>query len=290
MKVISLLSALLCLAFSLNKPAYQLFTKNGGSATYEQIVKEATEADIILFGELHNNPICHWLELQFIKDLYGKKKDKLVLGAEMFEADNQIIIDEFLQKRISAKQLETEAKVWDNYATDYKPLVEFAVIHQVPFIATNIPRRYANMVAKSDLAALDSLSAEAKEWIAPLPIEVNLNLPGYKKMTGTMEGNMAHGHGMNMNNIAKAQAVKDATMAHFILKNWQPGKTFLHINGSYHSENFEGIVWYLQQQNPALKILTIASVEQDNVSKLNEKFKHIASYILAVPSDMTKTY
>ncbi len=292
MKVLLVVLVLLCCGFLLNKPAYQLFKQSGKPAGYEQLLQDATEADIVLFGELHNNPICHWLELQLLKDIYNRKKDKIVLGAEMFEADNQLILDEYAQGRISARQFEAEARTWDNYVTDYKPLVEFSMAHQVPFVATNIPRRYAGMVAKSDLAALDSLSAEAKQWIAPLPIQVDLSLPGYKKMTEPMEGNMVHGHGMNMNisNMAKAQAVKDATMAHFISSNWQSGKTFLHINGSYHSENFEGIVWYLQKQNPSLKILTIASVEQENMNKLNEKSKDIATYILAIPSDMTKTY
>ncbi len=101
---------------------------------------------------------------------------------------------------------------------------------------------------------------------------------------------MAHGHGMNMSNMAKAQAVKDATMAHFILANWQLGNTLLHLNGSYHSDNFEGIMWYLQKQNPSLKILTISSVEQEDISKLQETSKNLANYILAIPTDMTKTY
>jgi len=125
----------------------------------------------------------------------------------------------------------------------------------------------------------------------PLDISSNLTLPGYKKMMGSgTEGSMAHGTGMNMSNLAKAQAIKDATMAHFILANWQPGKTFLHINGSYHSDNFEGIVWYLQKQNPQLKIITVSSVEQPGVSKLEEMSRGIATYILAIPSDMTKTH
>ena len=34
--------------------------------------------------------------------------------------------------------------------------------------------------------------------------------------------------------IVKAQAVKDATLAHFILQNYSDGDKFLHINGSYH--------------------------------------------------------
>jgi uncharacterized iron-regulated protein len=226
-----------------------------------------------------------------LKDIHSKKKDRLVLGAEMFEADDQIVLTEYLQRKITGRHLETEAKLWNNYATDYKPLVEFTLNNNLPFVATNIPRRYAGMVAKSDVAALDSLAPEVKKWIAPLPIEIDLSLPGYKKMMSSgAEGGMAHGHGMNMSNLAKAQAVKDATMAHFILANWQPGKTFLHINGSYHSDNFEGIVWYLQKQNPQLRILTISSIEQPEVSKLQEKSRGLATYILAIPADMTKTY
>jgi uncharacterized iron-regulated protein len=286
-----LLVLFLFCAFISDKRAYQLFNQKGKIIEYEQLVTDALDADIVLFGELHNNPICHWLELQLLKDFYSRKKDKLVLGAEMFEADDQVVLNEYLQRKITGRQLETEIKLWNNYATDYKPLVEFALTNNIPFIATNIPRRYASMVAKSDLVALDSLAPEMKAWMAPLPIEVDLNLPGYKKMTGSgAEGGMAHGHGMNMRNLAKAQAVKDATMAHFILTNWQPGKIFLHINGSYHSDNFEGIAWYLLRQNPQLKILTIASVEQPEVSKLQEKYRGLGTYILAVPADMNKTY
>ena len=66
---------------------------------------------------------------------------------------------------------------------------------------------------------------------------------------------MSSGPAMHGNqNLPKAQAIKDATMAHFILENWEKGKTFIHYNGSYHSDNFEGIVWYLKQENPNLYI------------------------------------
>ncbi len=289
MKILSLVALLLFLNFTFEKPAYKLFTQNGKETTYEQLIKDASQADIVLFGEVHNNPISHWLELQVTKDLYNVKKENLVLGAEMFEADNQTILNEYVQGKIADRHFEAEAKLWNNYATDYKPLVDFALAQKLPFIATNIPRRYASMVARSDLAALDSLSAEAKKWMAPLPIQVDLNLPGYKKMT-EMGGNMGHGTGMNATNMAKAQAVKDATMAHFILQQWQQGKIFMHFNGSYHSDRFEGIVWYLKQQNLKLKIVTISSVEQQDMSKLTDATTGLANYIIAIPSDMTKTY
>ena len=91
-------------------------------------------------------------------------------------------------------------------------------------------------------------------------------------------------------NIPKAQAIKDATMAHFILENLDAGETFIHYNGSYHSDDFEGIVWWIKQQRPEMKIVTITTVEQDAISKLADDTGKIADFILAVPSDMTKTY
>ena len=91
-------------------------------------------------------------------------------------------------------------------------------------------------------------------------------------------------------NLPKAQAIKDATMAHFILKYYQPGSLFIHFNGSYHSENHEGIVWYLQKAKPALKISTIQVVSQKDVTKLLAENKGKADYIICVDEDMTNTY
>jgi hypothetical protein len=87
-----------------------------------------------------------------------------------------------------------------------------------------------------------------------------------------------------------AQASKDATMAYFILKHYTPGKTFIHYNGSYHSNNYEGIVWYLKQANPKLKILTIGTTEQSQLSTLEAETKGLADFILVTPEGMTKTY
>lgn len=276
-------------AFKADKPAYLLYDSHFKPVKYERMINELSEADIVFFGEQHNNPICHWLELQVTKDLYTNKKEKLILGAEMFETDNQTVISEYLDGIITAKQLETEAKVWQNYQTDYKPLVDFAQKNHLNFIATNIPRRYASIVSKGGLEALAKLSEEAKKNIAPLPIDVDLTLPGYAEMM-KMGGMHSAGSTISAENITKAQAIKDATMASFILKNWVSGKTFLHYNGSYHSNNFEGIVWYLKKQNPALKIVTINSVEADDITQPNTKDKGSASFIVAIPSDMTKSY
>ncbi len=276
-------------AWHSDRPAYRLYDAQLKTVSYEQMLDQMAQADVVLFGEQHDNPICHWLELQVTKDLYNRKKERLVLGAEMFEADNQTVLSEYTTGIITAKQLETEAKIWQNFKTDYKPLLDFAQRMRMPFVATNIPRRYASLVAKSGLEALGQLSAEAQKNIAPLPISVDLTLPSYAEMMN-MGGMHGSSGSMSAENITKAQAVKDATMAHFIYKNWETGKLFLHYNGSYHSKNYEGIVWYLKKQNPKLKIVTVHSIEAEDITQPTSKEKGSADFVLAIPADMTKTY
>jgi uncharacterized iron-regulated protein len=267
--------------FAQDKPAYILYNSKGKKVSFGKMVNKIIDSDIIMFGELHNNAIGHWLQLELIKD--AKEKRALVLGAEMFEQDNQEALDLYLRGDIKQKGLDSMARLWKNYPTDYAPLVNFAKENKIVFAADNIPRRYASLVAKGGFAALDTLSSKEKSWIAPLPIDYDPELPGYKNMIAMMGG-----HGGE--NLPKAQAIKDATMAHFILKYFQPGSLFIHFNGSYHSENHEGIVWYLKKAKAALKIVTIQVVSQKDVKKILDENKNKADYIICVDEDMTNTY
>ncbi|MCO5264655.1 MAG: ChaN family lipoprotein [Lentimicrobium sp.] len=280
-----ILSLALLTSMSADLPAYKIFNKKDKETDFSKLLKEASEADVIFFGEQHNNPINHWLQFELTKALYAEKGKRLVLGAEMFESDNALLLNEYLSGAITEKSFESEAKLWPNYKTDYKPLVSFARDSSLRFIATNIPRRYASIVNRNGFEGLDSLDAAAKTYIAPLPVAYDAELPGYKSMIEMMGGQGGHVN----ENLPKAQAVKDATMAYFINKNLNPGETFLHFNGTYHSDNFEGIVWYLKNLNPNLKILTISAVEQKNIDKPEKENSSKADFIIITPETMTKT-
>jgi uncharacterized iron-regulated protein len=268
---------------TIDKQPYTLFNGKGVKSNYDQLLAEAKKADIVLFGELHDNPICHWLQRELTEDLLAEKKGNLVLGAEMFEADDQIALNEYLAGKISDKTMKDEVKLWNNFATDYKPLLDIAKTNKLMFVASNIPRRYANLVYARGEKALDSIDAEAKKWIAPYPIKYDSTLKCYKEIWEN-----AGGHGGQ--NLPKSQAYKDATMAHFILKNWTKGKLFIHYNGAYHSNNHQAIEWYLKQQNPNLKIMVISSTEQKDNTKLDDKAIDIGDFIICTSSTLTKTY
>lgn len=270
------------------KPAYRLFTATGKAASYDQMLKSLATADVVFFGEQHNDPIAHWLQLQLAKDLSRLKQGQLVLGLEMFERDVQPLVDQYITGELADSTFERQTRPWPNYGTDYRPLVQLAKQQKFRVVGTNAPRRYASQVAKGSLTVLDALPAAEKAWLPPLPLKVDYELPGYKNMAKMFGGNAAHAAGVQ--NIIQAQALKDATMAHFLNQARPAGHLLFHVNGAYHSDNHDGILAYLRQANPKLKVLTISTVSQEQLSKLNKEHEQKADFVLVVPQDMTKTY
>ncbi|TAE54495.1 MAG: iron-regulated protein, partial [Bacteroidetes bacterium] len=178
-------------------------------------------------------------------------------------------------------------KLWNNYATDYRPVVELCRSAGVPFVAGNVPRTYARLVSRQGAAALDTLPAEEKALLCPLPYPIDYQLPAYAAMRDMFAG---HGGGMNPDNFIAAQALKDATMAWRLLAALSSGKQALHLNGSYHSDFHEGMVWYLQHYRPGIRVLTLSVVEQEDLDRLDTENLKRADFIIVVPAKMTKTY
>jgi uncharacterized iron-regulated protein len=326
-----------------NIQAFQIFDAQGKKVSYEQFLKAITvklqksapQPSVVLFGELHDNPIVHWLQYQTTSDLF-RVTPYMVLGAEMFETDQQAALNEYLNPTDTSAKTSTvvtpmgavmggdptydkfkkSTKLWPNFYTDYKPLVDFAKEHQMPFIATNIPRKYASLVYRGGFAALDTLPAEKKALFPTMPIAYDSSLGCYAeifKATG--------GHGGQ--NLPKSQAVKDATMAWKIYHNLPSAhygeqvmevsnsKTsprvnpmvFIHYNGSYHSDNHESIEWYLRQEEksaaavqmrstmmPPMTIITISARMQDDVTQLETDNKGAGDFIIVTPNNMNKTH
>lgn len=277
-----------CSLSAQNFKAYQFYDQKGKEINTDKLVKELAQYDVVFFGENHNSSINHWLQLKITEALFVKKNGQLTLGAEMFERDNQSQLNQYLSGKFDAKTLKDSARLWNNYATDYKPLVDFAKDKKLNFIATNIPRKYASQTAKEGLESLNNLTAKEKTYIAQLPIKVTLDTPGYPEMKAMMGD---HAEGTKVMNFISAQATKDATMAESIVKNFQTGKTFIHYNGNYHSKEFGGIYWYIKQKNPNLKMAVISVFESENPElKVPEKEYIPTNFNLIIPGDMTKTY
>ena len=181
------------------------------------------------------------------------------------------------------RQIESRRQPWPNHFTDYHPLLELARDHELRFIATNVPRRYASYVYQNGLDALGDLSDDAKQFLPPLPIAYDPTLPGYDAMLA-----MAGGHGGET--LPMAQAIKDATMAHFILANRKKGTPFIHFNGAYHSQDHEGIEWYLHHAKPKLKVLTLHCQMTEDVTTPSPEEVGRGDFLLQTHVRMTRTH
>lgn len=285
-KILFVLAVFLCVSnVNAQVKTYQIFTSKGKKASFRKMMKELNKADVILFGELHNNAIAHYFQVKTAKALAQHPSKQLLIGAEMFERDQAFLLQDYMDGAIDQKTFEQKMRLWHNYKTDYKPLLHFAKENNINYIATNIPRRYASMLYRHGVGSLDTLSLDEKSWMAPLPFPYDKNLPAYVKMM-----DMFKDRNHSNENFPLSQAIKDATMGYFITQNWSPNIIFLHLNGSYHSDFYEGIGWYIRQYNQNLSIKTISVVEQDDLSSLASEHYHKADFIIVADSDMPKSY
>jgi uncharacterized iron-regulated protein len=293
MKQLSIILILLCLfqtsqLFSQDKPAYVIYTANGKKTTFEKLVESTENKELVLFGEFHDNPISHWLQLELTKEMYAEVGSNLQLGFEMFEQDQQVLLSQYLLGDLTAKQFKDTMRLWPNYETDYAPIIDFAKMNKLFCVASNVQRKYASLLFKKGRKALDTLSLTIKSQMAPIDFIVDTTLSQYKEVY-TMGGHM----GVNMGkNMVESQAFKDATMAQFIMANpgRKEGSVHLHFNGAFHSDFHQGILWYVQQKQTNIRVLTISTVTQEDVRKLDKEHLGRADFIICVPESMTRTH
>lgn len=263
--------------------AFVIYNSKGKKVSYKKLQKALLEKEYVFFGEHHDNPISHWLELELLRELTLIYGTNLQVAFEMFEQDQQTLLNDYVSGVITDKNFQDSCRLWPNYKTDYKPLIQFAKEKKLFCLASNVPRRDANILFKYGRPALDTLSSVEKTYMAPLDFKIDTSLSQYSALK-SMEQHMVGSH------LMEAQAFKDATMSHFILKYKQQNNVVYHVNGSYHSDFYQGIVWYIQQAQPDAPILTISTVTQENIGKLDEENLGKADFIICVPESLTKTH
>ena len=89
MRIIYLTFVLFMLVTNLcaqGKSAYILYNSSGKKTSFKKLSDDAKKSDCILFGEYHDNPIVHWLQLELTNELASTN---LILGFEMFDFNSK---------------------------------------------------------------------------------------------------------------------------------------------------------------------------------------------------------
>jgi len=267
---------------------YKIYnTTKKALATADDIISDMNKADVLFFGEEHNDSTGHYLENLLFKKLVEKYPTKSALSMEMFQTDCQTVLNEYLAGLIREKNLITEGRAWQNYK-DYRPMIEMAKASHIPVIAANAPTRYTNMVTRMGLSSLDKLDAKGKAWLAPLPIDTATGFY-YEKFVNVMGGHAAMGD----LKIYQSQNLWDATMAWSIATFFKANKGFkiLQLNGGFHSEEKLGTAAQLKKYAPNARIVNIAVYADDSFDNPDwSKFEKLGDYIILTDPKLKKTY
>jgi len=284
-----LLFTLLCLPFlSIAQVNYKVYnTATQKSATLDDIINDMAKADVLFYGEEHNDSIGHTIELALLAKLVEKYPGKTTLSLEMFETDTQPILNEYLKGLIREKNLISDARAWPNYK-DYRPLVELAKGSKLPVIAANAPSRYTNRVTRLGLNSLQSLDTHAKSWLPPLPVDTATGAY-YNKFVEIMGGHA----GMAGMQIYQSQNLWDATMAWSIAKHLKShnGNKIMQVNGGFHSEDKLGAAAQLKKYAPAARSINVAAFASEQYDQIDwSKYSKSNNYIIITDGRLPKSF
>lgn len=252
----------------------------------DDIVADMAKAEVLFFGEEHNDSIGHYLEVTLFKKLAAAYQNKVGLTLEMFHTDVQPVINEYLAGIITEKNFIKESRAWNNYK-DYKPMIEFAKNEGIVVIGGNAAARYSNSVTKNGLEILSKLPASSKQFLPPNAVDT-LTGRYYEKFMDLLGG-----HGMGAMKVYQTQNFWDATMAWSIAKfaKENKGKKIFQVNGRFHSDEKLGTYAQLQKLAPKLKALNVASFAAEDFENPNwEKYQNLGDYVIVTDPKVKKSF
>lgn len=244
-------------------------TASGQDLAFSDLVQRIAGADVVFFGEQHDDPETHRTELGVL-DAIGRSGRPVILSLEMFERDVQGVLDDYLAGRVGEAEFLAKSRPWDRYVTDYRPMVELAKARGWAVVASNVPRTMASAIGRKGLAALDTLTPVERSWAAR-----DNQCPDDAYRARFMETMRGHGSGgaapapgdtlptTVANRFYYAQCVKDETMAESIASARERGPRnaiVVHYDGAFHSDYHQGTVARVQRRAPNLRMVVLSAV------------------------------
>jgi len=254
--------------------------------TVDDIVTDLAAANVLFFGEEHNDSIGHYLEAMLFSKIAAAYPGKVALTMEMFHTDVQPVINEYLNGLISEKNFIKEGRAWNNYK-DYKPMIETAKANKLDVIGGNAAARYSNAVTRGGLDILNQLPESSKQFIAPLPIDTATGRY-LEKFIETLGG-----HSMGGMKVYQTQNFWDATMSWSIAKYAKANKDkkIFQVNGRFHSDEKLGTLAKLKRYAPKLKILNISSFSAEDFNNPDwKKYEKLGDYVIVTDPTLKRTF
>lgn len=240
---------------------YQLYSPQASAISVQKLPASIRSADVILIGEWHTHSGIHRFQTDLLKSL-SQSNDAIALSMEQFSRDKQSVVDQYLAGKIGEQMLINNGNAWPNYASDYRPLVEFAKAKDMDIIAANAPKPIVRCIGQQGLDYLNKLTRKERSQLAE---DIDTSPSAYKDK---FMASMHHGKPEQTEKQFAAQVTWDETMAESIVNYLEdnPGHKVVHVAGKFHVEQGLGTKASILKRNPDLKVVVItpsASVSED---------------------------
>lgn len=273
MEVKKVLAGNMGMQYSIEQPPMAF--ASSALVAFTDLTSTLTDTRAIYIGETHTSMSDHHLQYRLIEELF-RQNPELAIGMEMFPRSSQKALDDFIlgNGTMSEKAFLKQSKyfqVWKYDYRYYREIINFAKKNSIPVVGLNIDRNIVSSVFRS--GSTDSLTEEER---SSLPVDRDLDMPGYRRRLSTIHGfHMQGEHGKrSLGGFIQAQGLWDEAMAEtiadYLKKN--PKKRMIILAGAQHTRKDSGIPPRVERR------LSIKQYSILNANSFTEPSSAIADY------------
>jgi len=260
-------------AQSAEHPVYD--TKGDSFISAQELFRRLRLADVVYVGETHTDGAHHQVQLEVLRAL-REGNPAVVMGWEMFHSSQQPLLDAYVWGSINEIEW-LDAIYWeDTWGYDYayyKPLLDYAVEHQVRVFGLNAPRGVIRGVRTDGREGL----AEDLAWWLPAGFwdRITIDSEGaYKEWFFRVARHDTSATDEIMEGMFASQTAWNEIMGWNVVKAFNiipdPDLQVLVVVGSGHAIFGQGIPTRVELFKPGLQQIVVMPQTSDHVMTRSE--------------------
>jgi uncharacterized iron-regulated protein len=171
------------------------------------MMADLRQARVVFVGEFHDQRDHHMLQLEIIKELYGRGAP-LAIGLEMFDVEQQPVLDEWVRGKLSLQDFVARyQKGWNINWAEYDSIMLFARNSRIPMVALDAPSDIVRRVTYDGARAFD---AEIRKRLPP---GVTTDMPSTYRRFMSQAFRTHQIPDCMFDNFCAAQGLRNSTMA-----------------------------------------------------------------------------
>jgi uncharacterized iron-regulated protein len=247
--------------------ALRLFNGMSGAAmSWDDLVRAASESDIVLIGEVHGHPVGLSAAAELFEQVAAGAATA-ALSLEFFERDEQVAMDDYLTGVVKKEEdfLVASGRSPGNYPAGHRAMVEAAKANGQPVVAANAPRRYVTTARTDGFDALRGLNEDQRRlFVIPETLtEGRYREKFFEMMEDHSDPANPDAPPVDGEGYFRSQCMWDATMADSILRTLASGRRpVVHVVGQFHCDFSGGTVSRIAEQRSDVLVWTISMVTE----------------------------